>query len=242
MSVAEKLAKVADNMPKVYEAGKNNEWNVVWDDIQDFGNRVLYNNGFQNTWSDSTFRPKYAFKPTSAGYMFAGTRIANLKGCLEKGGVDGKGVTLDLSKATSIDRLFSDAPYITHIPVISTVSAPHLQNFVYNCKKLIRIDGIILKDNGSQTFNDNSFKSCEALEEIRFSGIIGNDINFEWSKKLSAESYESIIKHLSPYASATIIVPFAAQSVYDAKYGSGAWLAATKNNPQVAGWTFKYKE
>lgn len=222
------------------EIGANEEWNVLWDDIQDFGNRVLYNNGFQNTWSDATFRPKYDMRPTSAGYMFAGTRIADLKGCLEKGGVDGKGVTLDLSNATSVDRIFSDAPYITYIPVISTVSAPHLQNFVYNCKNLISIDELILKDDGSQTFNENSFKNCNELTEIRISGTIGSTINLQWLKKLSAESYKSIVEHLSMSATATITVPSVAPSVYDAKYGSGAWLAATENSPLVAGWTFKY--
>lgn len=237
MTISEKLTKIAEDMPKVFDAGKDAERSAFWDDFQDFGNRVLYNNAFQNSWTDAIFQPKYNIIPTNAGYMFAGTRIANLKKCIEDNGIE-----FDLSKATSVDRLFSDAQNLTRIPKISTVSAPHLQNFVYNCKNLISIEEVVLKEDGSQTFNDNSFKNCEVLFDIRFSGIIGNNINFEWSKKLSAESYESIIKHLSPYASATITVPFAAQSVYDAKYGSGAWLAATKNNPQVAGWTFKYKE
>lgn len=235
MTISEKLTKIAEDMPKVFGAGKDAERSAFWDDFQDFGNRVLYNNAFQNSWTDNIFQPKYDIKPTNAGYMFAGTRISNLEKCLEDNGVE-----LDTSRATSVDRLFSDAPNLTYVPTISTVNAPHLQNFVYNCKKLVRVAMVILKDDGSQTFNENSFKNCEALVEIRFGGIIGNNINFQWAKKLSAESYKSIIEHLSPNASATIIVPSVAESVYDAKYGSGKWIEDTEDSPQVAGWTFKY--
>jgi hypothetical protein len=123
--------------------------------------------------------------------MFAGTKIANLAKCLEDNGVE-----LDTSNATSVDRIFSDAPNLVRVPTISTINAPHLQNFVYNCKKLVSVDEVILKDDGSQTFNDNSFKSCESLVEIRFSGKIGNSVNFQWSKNLSTESALSIMKAL----------------------------------------------
>ena len=234
MAVAEKLTQIADNMPKVFEAGVKVEWNKLWDDIQDKGNRTAYNNAFQNAWSDVAFQPKYDIRPTSAGYMFAGTKIANLKGCLES-----HKVVLDLSKATSIDRLFSDAPNLTYLPEISTISAPHLQNVVYNCKNLISVDNIVLKDDGSQTFNDNSFKSCSSLVEIRFSGKIGNNMNISWSKGLSMMSLSSIVGALSTSVSGkTITLPNTARATYDNATISGAWDAFIE--PYRAYWSFAY--
>ena len=49
----------------VYEAGKTAEWNSLWDDIQDKGNRTNYtsSSGFRS-WTDASFRPKYDFKPS----------------------------------------------------------------------------------------------------------------------------------------------------------------------------------
>ena len=44
MAVAEKLTQIAENMPKVYEAGVKAEWNKLWDDIQLLGTRTAYNN------------------------------------------------------------------------------------------------------------------------------------------------------------------------------------------------------
>lgn len=207
MAVAEKLTQIAENMPKVYEAGVKAEWNKLWDDIQLLGTRTAYNNAFQNAWSDAAFQPKYNIRPTSAGYMFAGTKIANLKKCLED-----NEVVLDTSKATSVDRLFSDAPNLTYVPTISTINAPHMQNLFYNCKKLISADMVILKSDGSQTFNDSSFKSCESLVEIRFSGVIGNNVNLQWSKNLSVDSLNSINNALSTTVSGkTITFPSSAK-------------------------------
>lgn len=233
MAVAEKLTQIAENMPKVFEAGVKAEWNKLWDDIQLLGTRTAYNNAFQNAWSDAAFQPKYNIRPTSAGYMFAGTKIANLKKCLED-----NEVVLDTSKATSVDRIFSDAPNLTYVPTISTINAPHLQNFVYNCKKLIGVDMVILKDDGSQTFNDNSFKSCEALVEIRFGGIIGSNVNFQWSKSLSMLSLASIVGALSKTVTGkTITLPSTARATYDNATISGAWDNLVK---QYTNWTFAY--
>ena len=234
MTISEKLTKIAEDMPKVFDAGKDAERSAFWDDFQDFGNRVLYNNAFQNSWTDNIFQPKYDIKPTNAGFMFAGTKIADLKGCLESCGKE-----LDLSKATSIDRLFSDAPNLTHLPKISTVSAPHLQNFVYNCKNLISIDEVVLKEDGSQTFNENSFKSCSALVEIRFSGKIGNNINMSWSKNLSMTSLNSIVSALSKSVSGkTITLPNTAEQTYDNATKVGEWQKLIED--YRAYWSFAY--
>lgn len=234
MLIAEKLTKIADNMPKVYEAGKEAEWNAFWDDFQDFGNRTAYNNAFQNGWTDIGFQPKWNIKPTSAGYMFANTKIANLKKCLED-----HDVVFDTSNATSVSSMFENAGNLTHCPKISTVKCSSLPSIFFANKNLISIDEIVLKSDGSQTFNDNSFKNCSSLVEIRFSGKIGNNINLSWSKNLSMMSLSSIVDALSTSVSGkTITLPNTARATYDNATISGAWDAFIE--PYRAYWTFAY--
>jgi hypothetical protein len=214
-------------------SGIDSEWNKLWDDIQDFGNRTAYNNGFQNAWSDDIFQPKYDFRPTSAGYMFAGTKIANLKKCLED-----NGVVLDTSNATSLDYMFSNATNFTHCPVISGVKESYFTSTFYNCKKLISIDKFILKDDGSQTFSNDCFQHCSELVEIRIEGAIGNNINFQWSKKLSMMSLASIVSALlKTVTGKTITLPNTARETYDAATYPGRWDEIVAEYPN---WTFKY--
>lgn len=52
------LEKAIENVPKVYEAGREREWNDFWDDFQDYGNRENYFRGF-TFWPDKAYRPKY---------------------------------------------------------------------------------------------------------------------------------------------------------------------------------------
>jgi hypothetical protein len=47
----------------------------------------------------------------------------------------------------------------------------------------------------------STFKGCANLKNIVFEGVIGEDINFQWSTKLTEASIRSIITHLSDTAS-----------------------------------------
>lgn len=243
MSIAQKLIDIAERIPILYNEGKRlgvidgreSERQTFWYDFQEGGNRTAYNNAFQNVWTDAMFNPVYNMNVTNAGYMFSGTKITNLKKLLED-----NGVKLDFSKATSMDRTFASASKLTHLPIISTVSASasHTQNLFYDCKSLISIEKLILKDDGSQTFNDNSFKNCNELEEIRIEGVIGNTINFQWSKKLSMMSLASIVGALSKTSTGqTITFPTTARTTYDSATISGAWDNLVAMYPN---WTFKY--
>jgi hypothetical protein len=46
----------------------------------------------------------------------------------------------------------------------------------------------------------SAFKGCTNLKSIVFEGVIGQDIDFQWSTLLSKESIENIIAHLSSNA------------------------------------------
>ena len=70
MSISDKLTEVAENVPKVYEAGFDKGTSDLWDVIQNFGNRSYYEYAF-SAWGIEFIRPKYKIVPTSRTiYMF----------------------------------------------------------------------------------------------------------------------------------------------------------------------------
>ena len=92
MSIETQLVEIAENVPKVYEAGKTDGYNSFWDGYQDKGTKTDYRCAFAGyLWNNSTFKPKYSLsdiKFTCVLNMFqysAITRInydLDLSGCL----------------------------------------------------------------------------------------------------------------------------------------------------------------
>ena len=58
MNIAEKLTAIAENVPRVYEAGKKSEYDAFWDSFQDNGQRTQYPYAFY-VWGAKHFKPKY---------------------------------------------------------------------------------------------------------------------------------------------------------------------------------------
>ena len=86
MSIADKLTTVAENMPKVYEAGQQAEYDRFWDAYQENGNRTHYAYAFYR-WSDAVFSPKYDITMTGNAYCtFYSCKFGNLeKECIADG-------------------------------------------------------------------------------------------------------------------------------------------------------------
>ena len=188
MSIAEKLATIAENEARVYEAGRR----AFMDDYQDNGNRVDYMRAFGGCgWNDKTFRPTQNIRPNNANNMFSDCDITDLKGLLESCGVE-----LDFSGLTynRISQPFSDSE-ITNIGVLDVSSCTQLTYLLWRALKLVNVDKVILSSDGNATFATTSFQSCGALKEIRFEGVIGQDINFS-ACPLSVASMKNIISHL----------------------------------------------
>lgn len=66
MSTANKLTTIAENVQKVYEAGKKAEYDAFWDTFQQNGNRKNYQNAFGSCFTPEIFKPKYAIVPKRA--------------------------------------------------------------------------------------------------------------------------------------------------------------------------------
>ena len=189
--VAEKLLIAAEKIPQVYDAGKQAEYDAFWDALQNYGDRKEYSATFAQ-WSIEYIRPKYKVAPTNNN---VGSLFNNNKKLLavEK-------AYFDFSQIITLT-----ADYICNacdkLLVFEDCGLPALDRYNYcwrYCSKLQTIE--ILRCKGSTTFN-NAFTSCRSLENIKIEGIIGQNIDFQWSTLLTRASIKSIIEHLSLSAS-----------------------------------------
>jgi hypothetical protein len=231
MTTAEKLVKVAENVPKVYKAGQKSEYNAFWDAFQQNGKRNDYFSGFAGAgWNDNTFKPKYDIAPNGmAQSLFHYSQIADLKGICER-----CGVVLDLSLATNTNQLFYSSS-VVHLPKIDLSNSQAYRTF-YGCTQLKIIDELIL----SPTLNLDieAFYNCGELTEIRFGNTITKSIDIHWSKKLSMMSLKSIVESLSDTVTGqTITFPTTAESTYNSATISGRWKEIVASKPN---WTFAY--
>lgn len=195
------LADMPNKVNDVFDAGKKAEHDAFWDEYQRNGDRVGYNSAFSGQyWGDSCFQPKYDMRPTKASYMFGENNITDLAGILKE-----CGVVLDLSNCTNVTQMFFWCKKITTIPIVDTTATTDdgtNGTFYYLFgwdEKLQSIEKIILKQSGEQKFN-GTFAGCYELREIRFEGVIGNDISFKDSPLLTLDSLKSIINHLKDYS------------------------------------------
>ena len=182
--------------------GKQAEYDAFWDAFQLNGTRTAYDYAFYSAgelaadggWTDEIFKPKYDIKPKGTCYsMFFRTNIKDLTkiGC---------GVDIDFSQATTFNAIFYASGVVT-IGVLDLRNVTAVSQAFQYCNYLKTIEKIILKDDGSQSISDTTFQWASELEEIRFEGAIGSNINFQWQSKLSGASITSIVNALSPTAS-----------------------------------------
>ena len=199
MSIAEKLTTIAQNQEKVFEAGKKSEYDKFWDTFQVNGNRKFYPCAFCWGWNFDNFYPKYDINVVGDGtrlcYAWASAAqtpsIGSLKQRLEE-----CGVKLDTSKATVLTYAFAYCAF-TELPTIDLTALVSIPTniFSYNYQHLKTIEKIIV--NESTPLSTNMFTDDTKLENITFEGVIGGNLNFQWSKVLSKESIENIIGCLS---------------------------------------------
>lgn len=199
--IAEKLVRIAENVPKVYDAGydegvkagKKAGYDEFWDTLQVNGNRNTYNHAFC-FWDSFAFYPKYnisGFADISFAFYKVGGEPFDLANRLQD-----CGIMLDTSTATNPNGIFRES-VVTRVPELNLTNASEIQQTFYLCEELVTVDKLTLSTNGSQTFS-NAFTNCYALKNLIVEGVIGNNgFNVRWSTKLSHDSIVSIINALS---------------------------------------------
>jgi hypothetical protein len=194
MTIAEKLAIVAENTPKVYDAGKEDGKKESCDKYMDNLIAFPYANKYAfagKGWNDETFNPTKSIRPIVCEMMFRESGINDLAGVLER-----NGVTFDFSRATSLDY-FAYGAWITNFPLIDASAEKDLYYaFAYMTPHAKTGDVTLrLKVHENLEFS-YCFVSNTRLTELRIEGVIAKNINLSWSP-LTVESIESVIWALS---------------------------------------------
>lgn len=191
MSIAEKLKQIAENTPKVYEAGKQAEWDAFWDVFQENGNRTGYQQTFVR-WKQENFNPKYSFILVGAGaaQMFQYARITDIITPFKK-----RNLVLDTSEVDYFTQMFQGA-HTEHIPTLDMRKAVNTSYMFGSGCAVVTIDKLIVSE--TTPLNQSVFDGAQ-LENITFEGVIGSDVSFSYCKKLTHESLMSIITHLKDF-------------------------------------------
>ncbi len=189
MSIAEQLTTIAENVPKVYEAGKKSEYDKFWDAFQNNGNKTNYYVAFYGpSWNNDNFKPKYLIKPSSLNSAFASCGISgDLTGLCE----------LDTSNCTNFSSAFNGCTGITRVGVIDCRKASGNVQPFKGCTALETIDKIILKSDG--THGLTTLTDCTSLMNITIEGVQGVSCDVS-SCPLIYDSIMSIINALKDYS------------------------------------------
>ena len=231
MSISDKLATIAENIPKVYNAGKSQgydegynagkgesnyeeaydagqqaEYDRFWDAYQSSGSAKNYVYAFAGQcWTDKTYNPKYPIVVRdNASNLFAYSKMTDTK------------VDVNLTRSgVTVSGVFSNS-------------------------KLITIKKVIVSENTKAL--TSAFTSCADLENLTFEGIFAKNITLSDCTKLTLDSLKSVINSLSDSAS-SVSATFSETAVNNAfETSEGAsdgstspeWLALVATKPN---WT-----
>lgn len=235
MTISEKLTKIAENEPKIYDAGKQEYYDKFWDALQSNGKREYYNYIFMDDgWTTETLKPKHIVKTVQANYMFYGNKVPNL---------DLSDPIYDFSKCV----LFSQWICNSLIIKVSKIDASKVSQGCYymfnGATKLETIVELALPAT-AMTYRQatrNTFQNCTSLKNITITGTIANtDFDLHWSTNLTIESLTSILTALSKDSSIatgkSITLPSAAQ----AKINADTTAKAQYDSAIAAGWTIAF--
>lgn len=241
MNIAEKLTTIAENEPKIYEAGKKAQYDKFWDTYQQNGNLTNYSCAFAGRgWTKDIFKPKYDIRPTTAYHMFNyGGNICKIDMVeLSKE----LGIEFDFSKSTSFFQCFC-GNFFSRLGVIDTTSAKSLDGMFVEFAGHT-IDKLIIKPDGSTEYG-NGFKYANKLKNITIEGTIGKNWNMQWCP-LSKASIISVVNALSQTTS-NLTVTFKKAAINEAfginvddvsTYPEGSEFYNLRNSK--SNWTFSY--
>ena len=196
--VTEKLARASENSTQLYDAGvsagKKSEYDLFWDTYQNDGKRRYYERAFEDTTNggrrwiyDATYRPKHPMKPLNAQNMYSYCRLP-YSAIAE----------VDFSECTdfySTFAYFAISDEDRRFPAIDMRMATRTQAVFAWSTGIKKIEEISVSE---ATPYQLMFNGTSNLEEIRFKGTIAqNGLDFKSCTKLSKESIEDVIEHLS---------------------------------------------
>ena len=192
MNIADKLTTIAENVPKVYEAGKQARDDRFWNIFQKNGVRRNYNSGFAY-WYGELFEPKYDLIANNSSNMFyhfnnwLTTEPINFIELCSR-----LNIKMDFSGVASTAAYMFYSAKISHLPEIDLSNAMNL-SYAFNGSKISYIEKLKLSNSQAQTFS-YTFNNCSALKHCIFEGTIAqNGFNVSSCVELDYESLLSIL-------------------------------------------------
>lgn len=185
-TIAEKLTLIAENEPKVFNAGKQAEYDAFWDVYQQNGTRKDYSLAFGGKgWTDEFFKPKYPIvcDGHSAVYqMFAQTKITTIPEGL-----------IDTSKVANLNYMFYRPESLEYAPTIDASSATAMTGL---CQNAVTLKKVGIENITSGCSYEVAFENCISLTDLHITGTLGkNRFNVQWCP-LTTESLLSILNAL----------------------------------------------
>ncbi len=199
MSMKENAQIIAENVPKVYEAGQKAEYDCFWDNFQRNGNRTDYSFGFGGIgWTPENFKPKYPIRFNDANVNTRGSQ--GLFMCFGRGTqftLDLSTIDIDFSGCKSMTQTFANAN-VNHIYIDGSNLESMHQTFNGADGGARYLVDLTLKVTEKLTSETNAFYYCKALKNLTFTedSVIAFPITLADSNLLTTESVDSVIHAL----------------------------------------------
>lgn len=215
--IAEKLVEVANNVQKVFEAGKQQGHGEGYDSGYDAGLEAGkeiggYNEGFEEgkKKEQSDFWDIFQNYGSESGMSY--NEVFG-KGRFTDANYNPKYPIQVVEGTNSGYAMFNGAGNITDIKVPIYHRGTNLGYLFNACRTLKRIPALHML--AEVTNFQSAFYHCLLLEDITITGTIGENIDFQWSKKLTRASIESILNALSDTATGKTLT-LSNDAVYEA--------------------------
>ena len=186
---------------KAYEAGekagRKAEYDMFWDNFQNYGNRLSYSYMFgARGWTDENFKPKYDIRPNgSATSLFRYLEVTeDLPTIFER-----QGIVLDTSKATNLEYCCQSLN--SPVPLsLGTFDCTGLEVRLTSSFSCPAIKQVMLIINDAVIFY-NTFNNATNLVDLELEGTLGTDgLSLSNSKKLTHDSLMSVINALKDFS------------------------------------------
>lgn len=207
MSIADKLTTIAENEQKVFEAGKQAEYDSFWDFVTQNGTRTIYRYAFAGaSWNAETFtlnRPiRVGAGITTAQGMFWAFNSPMKSGELPEA-VDFTKFSklIDFSSVTNAPNMFEDARIVNLTADLKNVTN---LNRAFASSVGGDIDGLTLRVTEKCTSYSGTFSGASNLTTLIFTddSVIAAAMNLSACTKLTYESLMSVINALATVSSA----------------------------------------
>ena len=141
MTISDKLISVEQNVPKVFESGKDAEHKSFWYEVTLSGTRVNYRYAFAGYgWTDKNFKPPETIYPQDARYMFQNSSVTTIDE-----------TQIDFTNTTEMRDVFNNCESLTTLRLKISGNKTFNASMFTNCAALTNL--VIIGTIQSANFN-----------------------------------------------------------------------------------------